>query len=60
MKFPKQLFYRTQADDCFFGILMKMPSVFGKGMALYWLKLSKRDLTNVTIIHKKWDFVVTI
>ena len=59
MKFPKQLFYRTQADDCFFGILMKMPSVFGKEIALYWLKLSKRDLTNVTIIHKKQDFHVT-
>ena len=53
MKFPKQLFYKTQADDCFFGILMKMPS------ALYWLKLSKRDLTNVMIIHKNQDFVVT-
>ena len=38
MKFLKQLFYKTHTDDCFFGILMKMPSFFGKGIALYCLK----------------------
>ena len=51
MKLSEQLFYSKHPTDWFFDFPMKMPSLFGKGIALYCLIESRRYLIKMTISH---------